>query len=563
MSPAGRPRWQIVLLAALLAGSGLALPGEPVAAAPDPRAPCRSWTSDLMPPPNIRVYRSRGPATGTVQTVDFRRYVAVVMAAEWPHWMPRETVRAGALAVKQYGWYYTVNYRGWLGPDGRCFHVVDTSNDQVYWPELRIPHARHQEAVDASWRVSLRTPTSGADSRLTLTIYRRGSSVACGADRDGRKMFQLSSRACGFAGLTAKQILRTYYGPQLEFVDVRPHDILADAGWRGDVAALSGKAGSGRTSWHVYAATAGGLRRPVSGSLAMDRAQILDSATADVTGDGLSDLVLLVRVGRLGRQLIVLKATGRGYGAPRLWSGWRESDAAQARRLLLADFTGDGLADAGVLRSLRQPRAPYPRATLQVRPALPTGGFGDEVRWWSGGFDPTLNAAYAADVTGDGRADLVVSQDRGARGLRLWVMASRTGRNGLAAARAWLDRPGWRAATTMLLPIDENRDGRDDLFAIVPRGSQGIAVHALRAQSRGSFAVSQRWQSPAGRRLPFGQLRAVALHVDSDGRGDLALFSRAGTRDVSVFWLRTTDTGMEAGRALRHAGLRWAGLRPY
>ena len=551
----------MVLLAAVLLATGMALPGGSASAATDARAPCRAWSSQLQPPPTIRVYRTRGPDAGTVQKVNFRRYVAVVMAAEWPASMPRETLRAGALAVKQYAWYYRVFYRGWLAPDGRCFHVMDTSIDQVYWPELRVPGRRHFEAIDASWRLSLQKPGPTGPSRLILTSYRQGLRVACGTDRDGRKLFQLSSRACGAAGLTARQILRTYYGAPLEFIDTRPHDILADGAWRGDAAILSGVAGRPRTDWRLYAATASGFRRPVKGTLRLDPELILDRGTADVTGDGMSDLVLLVRVGQRERQLIVLVASGSGYRAPRLWARWREQNAADARRLLLADFSGDGPADAGVLRGVAG-SAGHRQAKLLVMPAL-SNRFGTQQSWWRGGFDPRFNMAHAADVTGDGRADLVVSQDRGEQGLRLWVMASRVAGGGLVSPRLWLERRGWAADSTRLIATDENRDGRTDLFAIRPRGRAGISVLALRAQPGGWFRVVPRWASPSGLALPFGRVQAAPLHVDGDGRGDLAIFRRLAGGGTALFWLRTTAGGMQPGRSLEEGALPWQRVHAY
>jgi len=574
-----RRRW-VVVLAGALAAAALTVPSQPPTAAAsttqsgppaaehpsaaDPRAACRTWQNEWQPPPRVRVYRTRGPAAGTVQSVDFGRYVAVVMAAEWPASMPRETLRAGAVAVKQYAWYYSLYYRGWLAPDGNCFHVMDTSIDQVYWPELRVPHLRHQQAIAATWKLSLRrTIARTGSNRLILTSYRQGLKVACGSDADGLKLFQLSARACGHRGLTAKQILRTYYGSTLELVDVRQHDILADSGWRGDAAVLAGKPGAGRTQWRVYAATASGFRPPASGSLKLDPGQILDAASADVTGDGLSDLVLLVRVKQRQRQLIVLRASGSGYGAARLWARWREDDADDARQLLLADFNGDGLADAGVLRAVRDRRTSYRQAALLVMPALAGGGFAAQHEAWRGGFDPAVNRALTADLNGDGRADLLVSQDRGRNGLRLWVMPSRLLGGTLGTPRLWLERRDWQAAATRLVAIDENRDGRDDIFVVRPRGSTAISVHALRARPSGGFAVTLRWQTPSGRHMPFADVKPAALHVDADGRGDLVIFQRLSSGKTQLFWLRTTNPSLLPGRILLDGTLAWSRSRPY
>src|SRR5450759_155329 len=81
-------------------------------------AACTGWSSTTTPPPTIRVLRS----TGVVQTVDFETYVKVVTPAEWPPAWPIEAMRAGAVAIKQYAWYYTMHYRGGTGTGG-CYDV--------------------------------------------------------------------------------------------------------------------------------------------------------------------------------------------------------------------------------------------------------------------------------------------------------------------------------------------------------------------------------------------------------------------------------------------------------
>jgi hypothetical protein len=535
---------------------------SPLAQSTDPRAPCRAWSNDLQPPTRIRVYRTRGPAAGKVQTVNFWNYVAVVLAAEWPASMPRQTLRAGALAVKQYGWYHVVNFRGWLAPDGTCFHVMDTSMDQVYWPEQRTPDARHYQAMTATWRVSLRKPrTTGGASRLILASYRQGNNVSCGTDRDGSKLFQRSSRDCGLRGLTATQILRTYYGPVLEFVDVRQHDMLTDAGWRGDAALLSGKAGSGTSQWRIYGATASGFRAPIGGRISIEPGAVLDVVAGDVTGDGLADMVVLVANGQLGRRLLVLRSSGSGLRTPQLWARWQEARSTDGRRLLLADFDGDGLADAGVFSAAGK-LGGVPRARLAVRRALAGGSFGEAQGWWLGAYDPAVNSALAGDVTGDGRADLIVRQDRGAKGLRYWVMASSRGA-GLGQPRLWLERSDWQARHTREVVIDENRDGRADLLLVRRAGRESVRVLALRSRPTGGFGVSQRWQTPAGRTMRFADVTPVALHVDSDGRGDLVLFERYGTDRLRLSWLRTTVTGMVAGQPRLDSDVRWSRSRPF
>jgi serine protease inhibitor ecotin len=176
-----------------------------IASPPAARAAvCTGWTSASTPPATIRVLRT---ATGAVETVDFKTYVKVVMAAEWPDTWPREALRAGAIAIKQYAWYFAMHYRGGTS-GGNCYDVVDSSNDQVYSPETRTPTAPLIAAVEDTW--STYVIKNGV---LILTGYRPGSDVPCGSDSTGSLLQQRGARNCALAGLAAADIMHTYFDP--------------------------------------------------------------------------------------------------------------------------------------------------------------------------------------------------------------------------------------------------------------------------------------------------------------------------------------------------------------
>jgi hypothetical protein len=217
--------------AALLAGMAW-LPT--VSAPPVVRAAaCTGWSSTTTPPSAIRVLRT----SGVVETVDFETYVKVVMPAEWPPAWPIESMRAGAVAIKQYAWYYTMHYRGLTGTGG-CADVYDNNNDQVYSPETRTPAASHIQAVETTWAESITK-----NGTFVFTGYRPGSDVACGADADGSHLYQHSARNCALGGSTGEQILNVYYGPGLFIqggptppgaptsVSATPYDSSAQVSW--------------------------------------------------------------------------------------------------------------------------------------------------------------------------------------------------------------------------------------------------------------------------------------------------------------------------------------------
>ncbi len=177
-----------------------AVASPPVAQA----AVCTGWSSATTPPPTICVLRT---GSGTVATVDFETYVKVVTAAEIPHGWPTEVLRAGAVAVKQYAWYYTMHWRGGSGTGG-CYDVVDNSNDQVYSPETTTLYLSQIQAVESTWPESITR-----NGTFVFTGYRPGTSNVCGSDVDGARLYQKSARGCALAGMTGEQILQLYYGP--------------------------------------------------------------------------------------------------------------------------------------------------------------------------------------------------------------------------------------------------------------------------------------------------------------------------------------------------------------
>ncbi len=196
---------RLLLAAALALTTLMGLPAVTPPPAARAASVCTGWTSSRVPPSTIRVLRT---ATGKVQVVDFKTYVQVVMRAEWPIGWQAAALQTGAMAVKQFGWYYTMHWRGGTATGG-CYDVRDDNSDQIYDPS-RAVRPDEVAAIDATWTMS--ATKSGS---FILMGYRSGSSVACGADADGYHLYQHSSRACAAAGMTVDQILHVYFDPGL------------------------------------------------------------------------------------------------------------------------------------------------------------------------------------------------------------------------------------------------------------------------------------------------------------------------------------------------------------
>ena len=185
-----------IILAAVLAP--VADPAPTVAA-----GECGTYRSDTAPPPTIRVYRT---ASGAVDTVDFRTYVKNVLSREWISSWTTESLRSGALAVKNYGWYQVIHWRGYVNGAGSCFDVFDSTNDQHYDPS-RPTYPSMAAAVDATWAT-----LAHKQGRIFATYYNAGQpNEACGAGANGWQMFQWGTQACGLVGKSAAEIMAIYY----------------------------------------------------------------------------------------------------------------------------------------------------------------------------------------------------------------------------------------------------------------------------------------------------------------------------------------------------------------
>jgi hypothetical protein len=102
--------------------------------------------TNTTPPTHIRVYRV---SLGRVDTVEFRNYVKHVLPNEWIASWHGQSLRAGAMASKTYGWYRTMSAKY----PGSGYDTKDTTADQVYNPN--VSYASTNSAIDDTWNYRL------------------------------------------------------------------------------------------------------------------------------------------------------------------------------------------------------------------------------------------------------------------------------------------------------------------------------------------------------------------------------------------------------------------------
>ncbi len=622
---------------------------------------CTGWSNEYVPPPTIRVYRTFGPARGTVQVVPFQQYVTTVVAAEFGPTAPTEALRAGAVAVKDYGWFYTMVWRGRAAPHGAgCYDVQDNSWDQVYWPERYHANDRQRQAVLDTWPVSVRK-----NGGFLLTGYRPGvPGTACGVDADGWRLYQASAYRCALQGMRYPEILRTYYGPHFEIVRPglpnpngdglgaigiavpgtgpapggalpTPAPALLPSASPVPGASESPAASAAPGAWGTPGASPGPSATPSptpgpsivptfydlvwtdapqqpwqpatlpSGS-SLDPVTTLGWAFGDLNGDGRADLVRLLRMGTAGYRITVSLSQGNGVFSPAAtwWSnvGTRFDLAPDAVvRLLVGDFDGDGVDDAAILAGIpgRPPIASGPNGTPAIPAVVPeaklfvlrsTGSsFAPPQTWWTGPLDVSRAQVFAADATGDGRADFVVEADLyptdlpaaeatppattppgttpptlapdGTElpiGIRLSV-APALSDGSFGPLEGWIDLTDTTQAAARTVVEDVNRDGRSDVVLLRPFGAAGSQLVGLLSTGT-SFARTTLWTSTAFR---TSASKIAAADLNGDGRGDLVVLYNAGAAGTRLYQFISTGTAFRATIRVLDPTLRWDTVEPF
>lgn len=541
---------------------------------------CTRWSSESVPPATIRVLRTKRKlvprnVAGTVQEVDFRDYVATTMAVEWPERYPIETIKAGAVATRQFAWYHVIHPRGKTvevpveGEEDEvrrvCYDVVDTTADQYYYPEKYGPGAANgpgpkiRRALAETWEVTLRKYRAATrSSRFFLTGYRAGTSSRCGADANGFKLFHNSTRACGRDGLTYREILYRYLRPNLEIATTGRHDVIGTR--HGDAASmvLDAKGAPVAHLWTLVQPAAGAVHRA---GVRIASQQLVGYQSADMDRDGKEDLVWLIQTGPRQGRIRVALSDGNGYGDPRTWYAGDVRVPLDGARLVVGDFHADGRPDVGILArgsSSGTVRLVVARKKAGNALAAPS-------RWWTGNASiESVVAAWAGDLSGDGRADLIIRQhpDSGGVRFRTAVTKSPTPSGGdrmVGFKLAW-ETTKVKPSRLKAVPADANRDGREDVLLLIG-GAGRPRVERLTGQPSGRFKRVHIWTAPKSARIPVTNTRLGAADADHDGRTDLVLFSEhaEGTR---IRVLKTRYDSMATGLDIVEP-IDYDDVRPY
>ncbi len=544
-----------------LAAIAVALPSS--APTVEAATACTNWKSTYTPPTTIRVLRSYGAASGSVQVVPFRDYVENVLAWEWPETYPTQALRAGAVAVKQYGWYYARTWRGGKTSSGACYDVKDTSVDQIYRPETRSAGSNQLKAVEMTWNLSIRRTRGGTPGTFILTGYLPGSVATCGAEKNGYRLYQKGVKACANDGLTYEQIARIYYGKTLQLTDPGRHNIAGSPNGPGDSGAVVPDTGD----IDVHVLQSSGTAFVVGAS--PDTQPTDDSATlarisADLDGDGFDELISLIADGPTSQHIEVRKPNGLTYGAVDAGLAWdsvtagvtfaSERDGAPGIRLVAGDFDNDYDEDLALVVTGDEPAA----GSIELLRSSKTS-FKPLVETYAGVFDPGTSRAFAGDATGDGRADILL-ETPGADGLAFRVMATTATDWLLADPVTWYTAAGLTMDATRSVLADVDRNGRDDFVLALSSGSKTV-YRGLRSTGS-TFNVIDLYASS----IVIDRIKLATSDVDHDGRGDMVVFASLadGSSGTRVYVYRSRGSSLARAELWREdLGLDWQKVEPY
>lgn len=291
---------------------------------------------------------------------------------------------------------------------------------------------------------------------------------------------------------------------------------------------------------------------------------------SDVTGDGLGDLVGIAQNG----DVWVAPSQGDSFSAGRLWapgtifstpSGW--FDATYWDRVWLADVTGDGAADIvgvannGDLWVSESTRSSFNAAHLVAGSVLSTPTFFERGH---------LQRVWLADVSGDGRADVVgidgageiwVSVATGAAGTAsfapsaLWSSFRYGGSHGsiFSPAADWFNIDSQRRVWL----ADVTGDGTADVVGIDPSGrvwvsestgtafadSQPISTLSLARAPSGASVFSTTSDPSTSWFSTSTQERVWIADVTGDGKADIVGVAPSGLGDGDVWIAKNTGQG--------------------
>ncbi|GAA2688028.1 MULTISPECIES: VCBS repeat-containing protein [Actinosynnema] len=264
-------------------------------------------------------------------------------------------------------------------------------------------------------------------------------------------------------------------------------------------------------------------------------------SVGDVNGDGKDDLILLYDYPGARTVAFVARSTGSSFEWPVSWwdSGAGTWEAGRSRPVV-GDVTGDGKADLVMLYD-------YPNARTVAFVGRSTGtSFEWPASWWDSGagtWEAGRTKLSIGDTTGDGKADLVMLYDY-PNGRTAAFVARSTGTSFEWPAFWWDSGNGtWEAGRSKLSVGDTTGDGKDDVVILYDYPGGRTAAFVARSTGTSFDWPASWWDSGAGM-WEAGRTKLVLGDHTGDGLVDATLlYDYPGAR-TTAFVARSTGTAL-------------------
>ncbi len=209
----------------------------------------------------------------------------------------------------------------------------------------------------------------------------------------------------------------------------------------------------------------------------------------DVDGDGRTDAITVAFDGSRA-EVSVLLSTGDGFASPQVWGA---VDGIGGPRDVFAsgDVTGDGLSDLMVTHE--DPDS----GGLDVEVLRSRGGSFASPRTWAKGLPWQLRLVrlMPGDLDDDGRSDLLAAVPAAGGGVELQVLESEGSRFG--DPTVWRTVPSVRWEDVKLLPGDFDGDHDADIALALDTGAGALEVRVFRPEGDG-FRRGEDWFTRPG-----------------------------------------------------------------
>jgi hypothetical protein len=266
-------------------------------------------------------------------------------------------------------------------------------------------------------------------------------------------------------------------------------------------------------------------------------------ALADVDGDGYSDLIgingLTHANGGTIDTIEIFRATHAGgfSKSPEAWTVNAATEGDFSGLIGFADVTGDGRSDL-VFSDTRAVNSDYYRFTINVSPSNGQGMFEAANEWFSTIHHRYFQVRFAlGDIDGDGRADLIREQRYRYFAQPLFYYVELSGGSSFGdPPTPWpnIVKSSFYGPLRLVKAADVTGDGRDDLVLSAEQFDMAVSapVYVYPAAGRGLLATAQRWATiELG---PGGCLETVA-DVNGDGTADLIVRPQEGSPKLEIW----------------------------